>query len=320
MLPPGLLIQVAQTLWHQGWRVMMGELAPPDKGGNYQRPPSQFRHSINAPEDGPFPEASGRYHLMVGWGCPWAHRTLLVRSLRGLETCIPLVMVEPDPSRGGWVFPQGFQGCSTLRQFYERRVPGYGGRATVPVLWDQESGTIVNNESAEIMVQLNQFFSPWANPNAPDLYPKALQGTIDTWNQEIYTTINNGVYACGFAQTQEAYDRACTALFATLDRIETVLGQQPFLCGDTVTLADLRLFTTLIRFEVAYGDLFKCNLKPIAAYPHLFQYRRHLYQLPGVAQTCNFEAIKRDYYGNLFPLNPGGLIPLGPSLGVILGD
>jgi putative glutathione S-transferase len=325
-LPPGLLIRLAQGIWQTGWMVMMDQMAPRNAAGEYLRPESEFRHRVGL-EIGaktPFPAEFQRYHLIVGWSCPWAHRTLIVRSLKGLQDCIPVTIVSPSPEAGGWVFETPLQHCgtlkhcATLKQFYQTLQPGYTGRSTVPVLWDSVTETIVNNESSEIIEILNQAFQTWADPQAPDLYPEPLQETIDIWNQKIYETVNNGVYRCGFAQTQTAYESACNGLFQTLAEIDAVLSQQPFLCGDSITLADVRLFTTLIRFEVAYAGLFKCNAKPIAAYGHLYAYRRRIYNLPGMAETCNLAAVKQDYYGNLFPLNPGGIIPVGPNLAEIL--
>jgi putative glutathione S-transferase len=289
---------------------MMNQMAPRNGAGEYLRPESTFRQRLSAAPDSPFPPDFQRYGLIVGWSCPWAHRTLIVRALKGLEACIPVTIVSPSPQAGGWCFETPVQGCTSLRQFYQRLTPGYTGRSTVPVLWDQHTQTIVNNESAEILEILNTAFAPWETANAPDLYPEHLRETIDRWNEQIYATVNNGVYRCGFAQTQSAYETACHELFQTLDQIESVLSQQPFLCGQQITLADVRLFTTLIRFEV-YANLFKCSLKPIVAYPHLQAYRQRIYHLPGIAPTCNLEAIKQDYYGNLFPLNPSGIIPLG---------
>lgn len=315
-LPPGLLIRLAQGLWKTGWMVMMDQMAPRNAAGEYLRPDSEFRHRLGLAIDAeiPFPAEFQRYHLIVGWSCPWAHRTLIVRSLKGLQDCIPVTIVSPSPEAGGWVFETPLQNCVTLKQFYQALQPGYTGRSTVPVLWDSRTQTIVNNESAEIIEILNQAFPTWADPQAPDLYPEALRETIDVWNQKIYDTVNNGVYRCGFAQTQTAYESSCNALFQTLAEVDAVLSHQPFLCGDTLTIADVRLFTTLIRFEVAYAGLFKCNAKPIAFYEHLSAYRRKIYNLPGIAETCHLEAVKRDYYGNLFPLNPGGIIPVGPNL------
>jgi putative glutathione S-transferase len=197
---------------------------------------------------------------------------------------------------------------------YRKAQPGYGGRSTVPVLWDTETGSIVNNESAEIIAILDAQFNPWAAHAELDLYPNPLKPAIDAWNERIYATVNNGVYRCGFAQSQAAYDRACADLFATLDDVDQQLKAHPYLCGDTITLADVRLFTTLFRFDVVYYSLFKCNRRRIQDYPCLGPYLRRIYQLSGVADTCDIDAVKRDYYGNLFPLNPGGIVPAGPDM------
>jgi len=310
-LPPALLIRSARTLWKTLWKTMMGQLAPASTSGDYQRPSSQFRAAI-AP-DGDHPPAAHRYQLIGGRGCPWAHRTTLTLALKGLTDVVATVTVEPAAAEGCWVFPQPFAGCRTLPQLYRRVQPGYGGRATVPLLWDRERGTIVNNESADIIVQLNQQFEPWATP-ARDLYPTALRPTIDDWNQRIYHGLNNGVYRCGFAQTQAAYDRACEELFTLLDELDAHLGQHRYLAGAALTLADVRLFPTLFRFDSVYYSLFKCSRRRIQDYPHLGAYLRDLYQQPGVAATCDLAAIQRDYYGSLFPLNPGGIIPAGPDL------
>ncbi|TVQ09528.1 MAG: glutathione S-transferase family protein, partial [Leptolyngbya sp. DLM2.Bin27] len=297
-------------VWTTLWQTMMGQMAPSGKGGDYQRPESAFRHEIVP--DGTYPPAAHRYRLIVGMGCPWAHRTLVARALKGLEEVVSTIPVVPSPDEGCWLFATPFRGCRTLPDLYRQAQPGYQGRATVPVLWDTQTATIVNNESAEIIVILNAAFSEWAS--GPDLYPAFLKADIDQWNDRIYHAVNNGVYRCGFAQTQAAYDRAVTELFEALDAIDQALAQRPYLCGDTVTLTDVRLFTTLFRFDVVYYSLFKCNRRRIQDYAHLGPYLRRLYQLPGVAETCDIEAVKHDYYGNLFPLNPGGIIPSGPDL------
>lgn len=310
-LPPALLIRSARTLWKTLWKTMMGQLAPASRSGDYQRPPSQFRAAIDPA--GTHPPAAHRYQLIGGRGCPWAHRTTLTLALKGLDPVISTVTVEPAAAEGCWVFPEPFAGCRTLPQLYQQVQSGYGGRATVPLLWDCDRCTIVNNESAEIIVQLNQQFAPWAT-TALDLYPPALRPTIDTWNQRIYHGFNNGVYRCGFAQTQAAYDRACADLFTLLDELDAYLGQHRYLAGATLTLADVRLFPTLFRFDSVYYSLFKCSRRRIQDYVHLGAYLRDIYQQPGVAATCDLEAIKRDYYGSLFPLNPGGIIPAGPDL------
>lgn len=310
-LPPALLIGTGRWVWSTMWHFMMAQLAPRSAEGAYQRPQSEFRSWIGVDLD--FPSANGRYSLIVGGGCPWAHRTLVVRALKGLEDAVDVVKVSPNVNAGGWKFDSVYEGCQTLPELYQQSQAGYQGRSTVPVLWDSERRKVVNNESAEIIVMLNDAFSAWAKAPDLDLYPEALKPKIDDWNEKIYETVNNGVYRCGFAQTQSAYAQACTALFKTFDELDTLLAQQRYICGDRVTLADVRLFTTLFRFDAVYFGLFKCNLRQVQSYQNLGPYLRDLYQLPGVRETCSLAAVKNDYYGNLFPLNPGGIIPLGPD-------
>jgi putative glutathione S-transferase len=317
-LPPKQIIQLGQWVWTTLWQQMMAKMAPRDRSGAYLRPSSEFRNCVGTEEGNPYTPTAGRYRLYVGMSCPWAHRTLIVRSLKGLEAAIPVTIVAPSPIEGGWIFTQAEAGCRTLAEFYQLAQPDYQGRCTVPVLWDTETKTIVNNESAEIIVMLNSAFNPIAQNPTLDLYPENLQGAIEQWNEKIYHTVNNGVYRCGFAQTQEAYDQACTELFETLDQIETLLEHHRYLCGNRITLADVRLFTTLIRFDAVYYGLFKCNRRRILDYRNLGAYLRDLYQFPGVADTCDLEAVKQDYYRNLFPLNPGGIIPLGPEMSSLL--
>jgi glutathionyl-hydroquinone reductase len=328
-LPPGLLVQVGRFTWTSLWQVMMAQLAPPSSKGEYLRPASQFRHSIGTigagmadaqpgEEQPQYPAASKRYKLLVGQGCPWAHRTVVVWRLKGLMDAIDLAPVIPAPAQGGWVFAQPEAGCQRLSELYQLSQPGYRGRNTVPVLWDSQTQTIVNNESAEIIVILNQAFNDYAQHPDLDLYPTALKPEIDRWNDLIYESVNNGVYRCGMAQTQTAYNQACAALFSTLDQLEAALTNRVYLCGDSLTLADVRLFTTLIRFDLVYYSLFKCNRRRIKDYPNLWGYLGRIYHLPGIADTCDFEAIKQEYYSNLFPLNPGGIVPMGPDLSELL--
>jgi glutathionyl-hydroquinone reductase len=298
-LPPALVIGTGKFLWTSMWHLMMSRLAPRSSSGAYQRPDSEFRDWVRATADHPYPPAAERYVLVVGEGCPWAHRTLVTRALKGLEQAIPVVKVVPNVQAGGWRFEAPYEGCTELPELYRKAQPRYQGRCTVPVLWDSQTKAIVNNESADIIIMLDGAFNEWSRNASLNLYPETLRETI--------------VYRCGFAQTQAAYREACTDLFQTLNELDEVLEQQRYLCGDQVTLADVRLFTTLFRFDAVYFGLFKCNLRQIQSYPHLGPYLRDLYQLPGVAQTCNLEAVKRDYYGNLFPLNPGQIIPLGPD-------
>ena len=317
-LPPKLIIKLGKFVWTTLWQVMMSQLAPRNRGGEYARPDSQFRQRVGTEEGNPYQPEAGRYRLFVGLGCPWAHRTLVVRALKGLADAISVTIASPSSDEGIWVLDQAEEGCRTLPELYQLAQPGYSGRCTVPVLWDEKTKTIVNNESAEIIVMLNSEFNEFATNPMLDLYPVELREQIDQWNDKIYHTVNNGVYRSGFAQTQDAYDKACNELFATLDEIDRTLATSRYLCGNKVTLADVRLFTTLFRFDVVYYGLFKCNRRRIQDYENLGPYLRDLYQLPDVADTCNLEAVKRDYYGNLFPLNPGGIIPSGPDVTSLL--
>lgn len=316
-LPPKLIIKLGKFVWTTLWHMMVSKLAPRNELGEYVRPSSQFRNFVGTEEGNPYPPAVGRYSLYVGLSCPWAHRTLVVQALKGLEDAVSVSIVSPSPIEGGWVLNQQEEGCRTLAELYELAEPGYSGRCTVPVLWDKETKTIVNNESAEIIMILNSEFNEFAKHPTLNLYPEELRETIDRWNETIYHSVNNGVYRCGFAQSQEAYDKACNELFATLDKIDAALETSRYLCGD-ITLADVRLFTTLFRFDIAYYGLFKCNRRRIRDYQNLGAYLRDLYQLPSVAGTCNLESVKQDYYGNLFPLNPGGIIPSGPDMTSLL--
>jgi glutathionyl-hydroquinone reductase len=319
-LPAKYVVRLGKFIWTTMWRIMMSELAPANKTGEYLRPDSQFRNTISTTisttTDAKYPSASKRYRLFVGMGCPWAHRTLVARVLKGLEDAIAVSVVYPSTNEGIWLLKSPYNGCNTVPELYKLAKSGYQGRCTVPILWDDETHTIVNNESAEIIEILNSQFNQFATKPDLELYPEALQEKCDLWNEKIYHQVNNGVYRCGFAQTQTAYEQACTKLFATLDEIDNYLATNRYLCCDVLTLADIRLFTTLIRFDLVYYGLFKCSLRRIQDYEHLSKYLKDLYQLPGVAATCDLDAIKQDYYGNLFPLNPGGIIPLSSLLGI----
>ena len=317
-LPSKFIIRFGKWVWTTIWHQMMSKLAPRNAQGEYIRPQSEFRNFVGTDPDNPYQPEKGRYRLYVGLGCPWAHRTLVVRALKGLEQAIAVSVVIPSAESGIWVMADREENCANLPELYALAKPGYAGRSTVPVLWDEKKKAIVNNESAEIIVMLNSEFNEWATYPELDLYPEALRQKIDSWNEKIYQTVNNGVYRCGFAQTQLAYEQACQALFVTLDEIDHVLSRDRYLCGNQVTLADVRLFTTLFRFDVVYYGLFKCNIRRIQDYQNLGAYLRDIYQLPGVAQTCNLEQVKQDYYGNLFPVNPGGIVPMGPDLSNLL--
>ena len=310
-LPPGLIVQLGKTVWHTLWQMMMARLAPTDKAGAYTRPPSEFRQSFAT--NGADPPEAGRYRLIVGMGCPWAHRTLVVRALKGLEAAIPIWRVSPSPNEGRWLFEDANLEWRSLPDLYQTAQPGYAGRSTVPALWDTHTRTIVNNESADIIKILNSAFNAEATRPEFDLYPEDLQSSIEQWNERIYHAVNNGVYRCGFARTQAAYQEACTLLFETLDDIDRQLANQRYLCGEQLTLADVRLFTTLFRFDVVYYGLFKCDRRCLRDYRYLWPYARDIYQQPGVAATCDLDTIRHEYYGNLFPLNPGGIVPLGPD-------
>jgi glutathionyl-hydroquinone reductase len=310
-LPPSLIIVLGKFVWTTLWQIMMSNLAPRDRTGAYLRPASTFHNYISDQADSTYLPAADRYHLYVGMSCPWAHRTLVTRVLKGLEDVISVSIALPSPEAGGWIFEDSEEGCQTLRELYNLAQANYSGRCTIPVLWDKQTKTIVNNESAEIIVMLNSEFNELAKQPGLDLYPLSRCGEIDRWNEKIYNSVNNGVYRCGFAQTQVAYDAASTELFTMLNELDQFLAHSRYLCGDSLTLADVRLFTTLFRFDLVYHGLFKCNQQRIQDYQYLGAYLRDIYQLPGIVDTCDVESIKRDYYGNLFPLNPGGIIPTG---------
>ncbi|MGL5795705.1 MAG: glutathione S-transferase family protein [Waterburya sp.] len=313
-LPSKFIIKFGKFVWTTMWQIMMSQLAPRNQSGEYIRPVSQFRNFISTESDNLYQPAANRYRLYVGMGCPWAHRTLVTRALKGLEEAIAVSVVYPSPDSGVWVLSEPELGCQTVPELYQLAQPGYQGRCTVPILWDDQTNTIVNNESAEIIVMLNSEFNQYAQYPDFDLYPESLKTSIDQWREKIYHTVNNGVYRCGFAQTQSAYEQASQELFDSLDEIDAALTNSRYLCGNIPTLADVCLFTTLFRFDIVYYGLFKCNRRRIQDYNNLGAYLRDLYQLPGVASTCDLESVKRDYYGNLFPLNPGGIIPTGPDI------
>ncbi|MCA1974306.1 MAG: glutathione S-transferase family protein [Caenispirillum sp.] len=281
-------------------------------GGRFKRQESAFRHRIGSDR---FPAEAGRYHLFVSLACPWAHRTLIFRALKGLTDAISVSVVDPLMLENGWEFGAAgdpLTGKRYLHEVYTAALPDYTGRVTVPVLWDKQAQTIVNNESAEIIRMLNADFGDVAS--GPDYYPADLRDEIDAVNARVYDTINNGVYKAGFATAQDAYEDAFDALFASLDWVEERLSRQRYLVGDRLTEADWRLFTTLVRFDAVYVGHFKCNLRRIADYPALSGYLRELYQVPGVAGTVDFDHIKRHYYGSHPTINPTGIIPKGPDL------
>ena len=287
-----------------------------DESGKFQRQQSVFRGRVS-PRD----VAPGRYRLYVSYACPWAHRTLIGRSLKGLGEVIPVTAVHPLMLDEGWELrnddgepePEPELGATTLREIYVAADPRFNGRVTVPVLWDREARTIVNNESREILEMLDGPFAALAT-REHDLYPEGLRDRIDEIIDAIYEPINNGVYRCGFAGNQRAYEEAFAELFAALDRWDQALSSQPYLCGEQATAADICLFTTLFRFDPVYYVHFKCNQRRIVDYRHLRGFVRRFYQLPGVAATCRLDHIKRHYYGSHRQLNPKQIVPLGPAL------
>ena len=295
-------------------------------GGRFVRTQTQFRNWITADGSaGPTGQAgykaeTNRYHLYVSLACPWASRTLMIRTLKGLEDMISISVVHPLMLEHGWTFEEGegvigdpiFK-ARYLHEVYTAVKPDYTGRVTVPVLFDKKTKTIVNNESSEIIRMLNTAFDGLgAKPG--NYVPDQWLEEIDTVNDFVYHRINNGVYKAGFATKQEVYEEEVTALFAALDQMEERLAGQDYLVGNRLTEADIRLFTTLVRFDAVYFGHFKCNLKPLTAYPNLWAYTKRIYQLPGMAQTVNFDHIKRHYYGSHKTINPTGVIPMGPTL------
>jgi putative glutathione S-transferase len=289
-------------------------------GGRFVRKDAQFREKVTADGSSGFKAESGRYHLYVSYACPWAHRTLIYRKLKGLEDHISISVVNPLMLEHGWTFehresviPDPIFSAEYLHQIYTAARPDYSGRVTVPVLWDKETGTIVNNESAEIIRMFDRQFDD-VGASGPRFCPPELESDIDDINAFVYDAINNGVYKSGFATTQEAYEEAVTALFAALDQIELRLSGNHYLVGDTITEADWRLFTTLLRFDPVYVGHFKCNIRRLIDYPNLRAYTRELYQVPGVADTVHMDHIKDHYYRSHPSINPTGVVPAGPEV------
>ncbi|MGE0735247.1 MAG: glutathione S-transferase family protein [Alphaproteobacteria bacterium] len=297
-----------------------------DTGGRFVRKETAFHHWITkdgAPGPtgrGGFAADTGRYHLYISLACPWAHRTLIFRKLKQLESHISLSVVHWHMGSNGWEFVDG-PGCACDRvnnsrymyQIYTKSNPHYTGRVTVPVLWDKRTGVIVNNESSEIIRMFNSAFDGLTGDNQ-DFYPAELRREIDAINEIVYHKINNGVYKAGFATTQQAYTEAAKELFEALDMVEARLANQRYLVGARLTEADWRLFTTLVRFDPVYVGHFKCNLRRIVDYPNIDNYMRELYQMPGIAETVDLHHIKHHYYGSHKHVNPAGIVPLGPTL------
>ena len=286
-------------------------------GGAFVRAESNFRGRVTADGSSGFKAEPGRYHLFLAPNCPWAHRTQIYRRLKGLDDVISITLAD-RPRERSWAYSRGIgrdlepvNGVFELHQAYISADPNYTGRVTVPTLWDKETWTIVNNESSEIIRMLNTEFNEWGDASL-DLYPEDLREDIDAINERIYATVNNGVYRCGFAKSQEPYEEAFHKLFETLDYLDDLLGQRRYLCGERMTEADWRLYPTLARFDAAYYGNFKCNKQHIYEYPNLSNYLRELYQWPGIAEITDIPAIKAGYY-SAGAVNPTGIVPLGPG-------
>ena len=305
----------------------MGEAAgafPHEQGedGSWQRQTSAFREWVRADGSTPFTPDAGRYHLYVSLACPLAHRAVIMRRLRGLEDAISMTVVDPERDERGWAIRPDQPGCTDdpvngfvfLSEAYAASDPAFEGRVTVPVLWDTVEGRIVSNESADVLRMLNVEFRGVARNPDPTYYPEELADEMEALMDDVYERVNNGVYSCGFATSQEAYEKAFRALFACLDDLEERLGSHRYLMGDRLTEADWRLFTTLVRFDPVYVGHFKCNLRRVADHPHLSGFLRELYQMPGIAETVNLDHIKRHYYRTHHTINPTGIVPLGPEL------
>jgi putative glutathione S-transferase len=303
---------------------------PKSTDGRFLRRGAQFRNWVTpdgatGPSgEGGFEAEPGRYHLYVSLACPWAHRTLIFRKLKGLEQAITVSVVHWHMGDEGWEFREGpgctpdtANGARALHEIYVKAQPDYSGRVSVPVLWDKKRATIVSNESSEIIRMFNGAFDALedsGNGAALDFYPQDLRAEIDTINERVYATVNNGVYRAGFATSQNAYEEAVDALFETLADLEARLARQRYLVGDRLTEADWRLFTTLVRFDPVYVGHFKCNKRRLADHPNLWGFTRELYQMPGVAETVNLDHIKRHYYGSHESINPHRIVPKGPEI------
>jgi len=301
--------KLVDGVWHDVW------YDTAKTGGAFKRADSAFRHQVSTEGRTGFPVEAGRYHLFVSLACPWAHRTIIFRKLKRLESAISLSVVDPLMLEQGWRFssPDPVTGADFLHQVYTMAVPDYTGRVTVPVLWDKRERTIVNNESSEIIRLMNGPLAALGDASI-DYYPADLAGDIDALNARIYDAVNNGVYKAGFATSQAAYEAAYGALFAMLDELEARLSRSRYLFGDRLTEADWRLFTTLVRFDPVYHGHFKCNRQTLRSFPNLWGYVRDLYQMPGIAETVSLDHIKRHYYVSQRTVNPTQIVPLGPVI------
>lgn len=312
--------QLVDGVWKDEW------YDTDSTGGEFKRDTAKFRNWVTSDGqagptgDGGFAAESGRYHLYVSHACPWAHRTMIFRALKGLEDHIDISVVHPEMLSEGWEFRTDFDvatgdrqfGLDYLRQVYLKDTPDMSGRVTVPVLWDRQTGRIVSNESADIIRMFNSAFDG-VTGNTDDYWPQPLRARIKAINDRVYDTVNNGVYKAGFATTQEAYDKAVHPLFDSLDGIEGLLAEHRYLTGDRITEADWRLFTTIVRFDAVYHTHFKCNRRRVVDYPNLWGWARELYQWPGVARTIHPDHFMRHYYYSHDMINPHRIVPIGPD-------
>jgi putative glutathione S-transferase len=316
MAPAPQLVRTARCLWQWQWEQLMNGLGPADAEGHYRRPPGAFSTLPPMPADA---TSAGAHVMIVGRSCPWAHRAWLVWSLRQLGTAIELVVVEPDPQAGRWCFSEPFEGCSTLAELYRRSGAAQGSRATVPALYSRSQGGIVVSESARLIELLNRW-PQGESATGLDLEPTSQAEATAQWRERLQEHVNDGVYRCGFARNQTAYDHAEGALFATLEAANASLQERPgeWLSGPGLSLADVVLFPTLIRLELVYAPLFGCSRLALWQLPGLWHWRARFHGLTGVAQTCWEQAWRQDYFAALFPLNPSGIVPAAPALSTLV--
>ncbi|WP_320666454.1 glutathione S-transferase family protein [Prochlorococcus sp. MIT 1307] len=315
---PPIAVATARMGWKWQWNQLMNGLAPADRFGNYQRPPSQHQNAVIPKHN----DLAGRSqdelpHLIIGRSCPWAHRTWLVYELRNLQSNLNILIANPDKKRGRWQIEPSWLGCDSLLSLYQKCGEPPNHRATVPALIDpgataNDSPKLLGNESTQLIEVLNQWPT---TTNSLDLSPKELQQDIKNWQNLLQSSVNDGVYRCGFARNQSAYDKACKELFQGLKEVEKSLSNKgPWLCGRKITLADVRLFPTLIRWEMVYQPLFGCSQEPLWSFPNLWRWRQQFLALPSVQKTCDSSAWRNDYFGALFPLRPSNIVPAGPNL------
>ena len=322
MATPPILVKAAKEIWNCEWNILMNGLAPSDSKGNYKRP-KNLQPEINIPtkEDLEDRNMDQMPYLIIGQSCPWAHRVWIMHEIKGLKATINLNIAQVNTSSGRWIFQPNLKGCNTLQELYKKCNDYKIKRATVPMLFDpgkdaKSKFRLINNESAELLEILNK----WpVNSKNIDLNPKNHHKKILNWQNLIQENINNGVYKCGFARNQRAYEKASKDLFSTLNIIEESLNTNgPWLCGKDLTIADIRLFPTLIRWESVYEPLFKCSKKPIESFPNIIKWRKTIFNLYNIEKTCNVDSWRQDYFGALFPLNPSSIIPQGESISSIV--